>query len=62
MSQVLGPQVGKGIIPDTTWWLNAAAWAGVEWLGANPAMSPATASERMEARTNSFIVVNLVVT
>jgi hypothetical protein len=62
MSQVFGPQVGLGIIPETIWWLNAEACAWVEWLGANPAISPATARERMEARTKSFIVVNLIVT
>jgi hypothetical protein len=61
MLQVLGPQPGRGMAEETTWWLRAAACALAERLGVNPATRPATARERMEARTKSFILVTFLI-
>ena len=49
---------GAGMTPDTTWWLSATDCALAERLGTKPAMIPATARERIEARTMSFISSN----
>jgi len=56
---VLGPQVGKGKAEEITWCPSVVSWAFAAWFGINPAINPAAASERIEARIMSFIVVNL---